>query len=191
MQARYFELGDGLEAKPALRSDADALIELVRHNVGHIGRYLPPVADIVTPEKAQAHFDLVERQIEEGSLIDWHLYQDGKLCGEIRFNHIEATNRKTAVGCFIDSRLQGRGLINRAMTRLLAYAFEELRFNRVEWRCDVSNVSSRKVAERLGFVLEGRLRQAQCSESGFEDVLVFSLLASEYVARTRKIAAIP
>ena len=190
MHARYFDLGDGLEAKPALRSDANALIELVRHNVEHIGRYLPPVAGIVTPEKAQAHFDLVERQMEEGTLIDWHLYQNGVLCGEIRFNHIEAANRKTAVGCFIDSRLQGRGLIGHAMTHLLAYAFDELHFNRVEWRCDVSNTPSRRVAERLGFVLEGRLRQAEYSENGFQDVLVFSLLASEYAAQARKVATI-
>ncbi|GAB2564166.1 hypothetical protein GCM10027066_04440 [Dyella jejuensis] len=137
-------------------------------------------------DRAQAHFDLVERQIAEGSLIDWHLYQDGILCGGIRLNHIEANNRKAAVGYFIDVRYQGRGLVSRALAQLLNHAFEDLRFNRVELRCHASNIPSQHVAARAGFVLEGRLREACYSDNGFDDLFIFGLLASEHVSRDPK-----
>ena len=135
MLAKPFDLDDGLQLRAASRDDTEALIALVRHNVAQLGRYLPPVAEILTAEAAAAHFDLADRQIAEGKLIDWHVFQDGVLCGEIRLNYIEEINRKSAVAYFLDQRYQGRGIISRALARVLEHAFVELAFNRIELRC--------------------------------------------------------
>lgn len=107
MQAKPFDLGGGLELRAASRGDTNALIELVRHNVAHLGRYLPPVAEILTAEAAAAHFDLADRQIADRKLIDWHVFQDGVMCGEIRLNYIEEGNRKSAVAYFTRRAFSG------------------------------------------------------------------------------------
>ncbi len=83
----------------------------------------------------------------------------------------------------LDERFQGRGIISRALAKVLEHAFTDLAFNRIELRCIVTNTPSRRVAERAGFVLEGQLRQAEFLDGRFQDDLVYSLLASEYRQR--------
>jgi ribosomal-protein-serine acetyltransferase len=183
MQSRHFDLGGGLHARPASRNDAEALVDLVCRNIEHLGRYLPPVAETVSLEKAARYFDLVDQQIAEGCLMDWHLFQENVLCGEIRLNHIETEFRKAAVGYFLDARCCGQGIISRALARIIAYAFDELNFNRIELRCTTGNAPSRRIAERAGFLLEGRLRQSSRLGEGFQDDYVFGLLACDYAAR--------
>ncbi len=62
-------------------------------------------------------------------------------------------------------------------------AFEQLGANRVEIRCDVRNVRSRRVAERCGYVLEGTMRRdALATDGRLRDTLVFSLVREEYEA---------
>lgn len=39
-------------------------------------------------------------------------------------------------------------------------AFDELGYRRHEWKCDALHVTSRKAAERFGFVFEGVFKQA-------------------------------
>ena len=64
-------------------------------------------------------------------------------------------------------------------------AFAHLAARRVELRCDARNGPSRRVAERAGFVLEGRLRNAALDPSGTpRDDLVFALIPAVY-ARLR------
>ena len=66
----------------------------------------------------------------------------------------------------------------RLLTRL---AFEDLEARRVEISCDPRNDRSRRVAERLGFVLEGRLRSIMLDTAGQpRDQLVFSLIPDDY-----------
>ncbi|KAL7745930.1 hypothetical protein RI367_008761 [Sorochytrium milnesiophthora] len=49
---------------------------------------------------------------------------------------------------------------------LIRHAFEELRYNRVEWKCDTKNAASRGAAERLGFTYEGTFRKHMVSSAG-------------------------
>lgn len=63
-----------------------------------------------------------------------------------------------------------------AVQGITAFAFEELKARRVEIRCDPQNVKSRAIPERLGFVLEGILRNDLLSVDGKElrDTCVFA-----------------
>jgi RimJ/RimL family protein N-acetyltransferase len=59
--------------------------------------------------------------------------------------------------------------------------FEELSGVRLELRCDARNDRSRHVAERLGFALEGRLRNEARDPSGqLRDTLVYALIPEDY-----------
>jgi RimJ/RimL family protein N-acetyltransferase len=65
-----------------------------------------------------------------------------------------------------------------AMVRI---AFELFAVSRMDIHCDPENAASEKVARRLGFAFEGRLRDMQLEphhERG--DLLRFTLTASEY-----------
>ena len=67
-----------------------------------------------------------------------------------------------------------------AVRELARYGFAELALRRIEIRTDVLNLASRAVAERLGFQLEGVLRQSyRVAADHYSDDAVYSMLASE------------
>ncbi|HAQ08416.1 MAG TPA: GNAT family N-acetyltransferase, partial [Bacillus bacterium] len=73
---------------------------------------------------------------------------------------------KFEIGYWIDTRHSGNGFMTEAAEGVSAFAFRELRARRVEIRVDFSNVKSRAVPERLGFTLEGILRNESITVEG-------------------------
>ena len=52
--------------------------------------------------------------------------------------------------------------------------------NRIEIRAAVGNARSRAIPERLGFHEEGTLREAELVEGVALDIVVYSMLASQW-----------
>ena len=89
--------------------------------------------------------------------------------------------RAFGVGYWLRASALGRGFATEAARLLVDLAFERLGARRVELRCDARNAASRRVAERVGFVLEGRRRDAFLDPSGEPaDELVFALLPADH-----------
>jgi ribosomal-protein-serine acetyltransferase len=53
-------------------------------------------------------------------------------------------------------------------------------FNRIELRCVTTNQGSIRIAGRLGFVLEGELRQAELLDQGYVNHFVYGLLKDDF-----------
>ncbi|HZF08046.1 MAG TPA: GNAT family protein [Thermoanaerobaculia bacterium] len=180
MEPQAFLLAHGLQVLPPDPSFAEPLAELVRRNALHFGRYLPPVAELVTPEAALSHLADMAQRLERGDLLEWYLFTAGTLCGSLRLNHFEPANRKAALGYFLGAEYQGRGIVTRAARAVLGYAFQRLGLHRIELRCDTHNEPSIRVAERLGFTREGELREAELLAGSFVSLYVYSLLRPEF-----------
>jgi len=78
---------------------------------------------------------------------------------------------------------QGRGIVTLATACLTDYAFREQDRKRVILHCAVGNLKSRAVAERLGFVQEGILREAEWLYDHYVDLVVYSMLKRVWVTR--------
>ncbi len=70
---------------------------------------------------------------------------------------------KFEIGYWLDTRFCGKGYMTEAVQGISEYAFTELKARRLEIRCDTLNVKSRAIPERLGFYLEGTLRNEDIS----------------------------
>lgn len=88
------------------------------------------------------------------------LRTSGRLIGKCGLHTFDTKVGKAEIGYWLDSRLQGQGLMTEAVGRLIAFA-DELGFQRLEIRCDARNERSRNVAKRLGFEREGTLRRVR------------------------------
>ncbi|MDR2812791.1 MAG: GNAT family N-acetyltransferase [Puniceicoccales bacterium] len=76
----------------------------------------------------------------------------------------------------------GQGYGTEIAHRVIDYAFEDLKLNRLEVNHMVRNIRSQHVIEKCGFKLEGMLRSYVKRFGQFEDVKFYSLLREEYVA---------
>lgn len=144
--------------------------------------YLPAVTDLSTTEKATCHLRAAEERAANGEIFEWHLFVDGTLCGSVRVKDIDQGDRKAKIGYFIGSQFAGRGIVTSAVRTVLAYCFGPLALNRIELHCASGNERSRRIAERLGFVQEGILRQDEYLNGVFVDQLVYGLLRADFNA---------
>ena len=76
--------------------------------------------------------------------------------------------------------MQGRGIVTKACRTLVTYAFEQYTLNKVEIHCATGNTRSRAIPEKLGFVQEGIIRQAEWLNDHYVDMVVYGMLASEW-----------
>ncbi len=72
------------------------------------------------------------------------------------------------------------GRMSRACSALVDIAFSRLNLNRVEIWCAFENTRCRAVPEKLGFKIEGVLRQRERIYDHFVDIAAYSLLSSEW-----------
>lgn len=79
-----------------------------------------------------------------------------------------------------DRTVWGKGIGTTCTRFAINYGFGELNLNRIHLSVLASNDRAVKLYERLGFKMEGRLRQAQYKNGQYLDVLLMALLREEY-----------
>ena len=77
-------------------------------------------------------------------------------------------------------QLQRSRAATEAMYLLMRHAFDDLGYRRYEWKCDSLNEPSRRAAIRLGFIWEGRFRNALVYKGRNRDTDWFSITDGEW-----------
>jgi RimJ/RimL family protein N-acetyltransferase len=104
-----------------------------------------------------------------------------EMIGNLGMFNLQEINRCAEVGIFIgDKRFWNQGYGREALRLILRHAFDHLNLNRIYLHVDEINLRGIRSYERAGFVHEGRLRQAQFVNGKYVDVLVMSVLRSEW-----------
>lgn len=85
-----------------------------------------------------------------------------------------------AIGIFAEHRGQGYGV--QAQRMLVDYLFTHYPRHRIQATTAVQNLAEQRALAALGFVQEGRIRQAQWRGGGWQDQLIYSLLREEWEA---------
>lgn len=110
-------------------------------------------------------------------------------CGVVCFASIEPEHGALEIGHVTWSPLMQRSVIgSEAIFLLLKQAFS-LGYRRVAWRCDSTNVASRRAAERLGFRFEGRFRQVMTRKQRNRDTDWLSMIDGEWTEVQRALSA--
>jgi diamine N-acetyltransferase len=103
------------------------------------------------------------------------------LVGNISLMNLDWRNRLAEVGIFIgEKRYWNQGYGHDAMMLMLRHAFHNLGLNRIYLRVHETNPRAIHSYVKSGFVHEGRMRKAQFQDGKFVDVLLMSVLQSEW-----------
>jgi RimJ/RimL family protein N-acetyltransferase len=96
------------------------------------------------------------------------------------FNH-DPQAQQAELGIVLgDKRYWDQGLGTETVNLLLQHGFETLNFQKITLRVFEFNPRARKVYERVGFVLEGRLRRDVYRRGRYWDTLVMGILRMEW-----------
>jgi ribosomal-protein-serine acetyltransferase len=173
------ELHGGYELRALQPDDAGELHELIERNQNELARWLS-WAQRPDPKKTREHIARALARERDGSGLGRAIVIDGgAIVGDVGL-YVDRENNGGAIGYWLDAEHRGHGLMSTAVAVLVGYSFDEIALRRIEIRTDVLNRASRAVAERLGFQLEGVLRQSyRVSEQHYSDDAVYSMLATD------------
>ena len=180
MLSQPLKSASGVFIIPVAVEHANALASLVQKNIEHLQTFLPAVAELSSVEAARDHLCYTVECASNGEVFEWHLFSEGTLCGSIRLKDIDRSDRKAKIGYYIDHRFAGRGIVGSAVSAVLAFCFGPLGLNRIELRCASGNVPSKRVAEKLGFLHEGILRQEEYLNGVFVDQHIYGMLSQDF-----------
>lgn len=156
--------------------DAEELHALIDANRAHLSSWLT-WAGSQTFGDTLAFIKRGEERVGVGDGLHCAVRQDGRIVGVVSYMDVNFRHRHTTLGYWLDKNHQGRGLAIGAVRTLVEHAFRIWKLNRVEIRAAVENNRSRALAERLGFVQEGLLRQAEFVNGCFLDTVVYGVTA--------------
>jgi ribosomal-protein-alanine N-acetyltransferase len=87
------------------------------------------------------------------------------------------------VGYELTRSAWGEGFMTEALSTVLRWGFRHMDLNRVEAQVHPDNEPSRALLRRLGFVEEGRMREAGYWQGQYHDLLQYSLLRRQFAAQ--------
>jgi ribosomal-protein-alanine N-acetyltransferase len=99
---------------------------------------------------------ILNHEARNGRSFSFAIWQGKNLIGQISLGGvIYGAMRGGHIGYWIDRNFANRGYTTSAVEMLTHYAFEVLKLHRVEINLRPENASSRRVAEKAGFIFEG------------------------------------
>lgn len=162
---------------------AEIMFAYVDRDRERLGQFLPWVVHTRTVFDEINYIAMTQRLWENHDMFDYGLFrqQDNRYLGNLGVHNLAWAHARCELGYWILGEFEGQGYITEAVAALEA-SLLGLGFNRIEIRCSDLNRRSGGVPERLGYRLEGILRQQSFEMGAFRDTRVYARLRSEWRA---------
>ena len=160
--------------------DALGVIEAVHESWNELHAWMPWAGEPETLEAAEARLrNAMAQWIRRENLL-LHVYLKGTSTFVMGsgLHRMDWNAGKFEIGYWVRTRFAGQGYVSEAVNGITDFAFTHLRANRVEIRCDATNIRSAAVARRCGFLLEGILRHDALGVDGdLRSTMIFSKIS--------------
>ncbi len=163
-----------------LPDDAAQLWGLTNRQRENLGRWLGWPDETRSIDDAERFVAYTRDAMAKGTGCDLALVVAGRFAGGMGLSEIHRGSQRGTLGYWLSRHYAGQGLMTSAGRVLIAYAFEELELQRLELWTMSGNVRSRRLAERLGFSLEGILRQRKYHRGRLHDRVVYGLVREDW-----------
>ena len=130
-------------------------------------------------DEARSFIQKINTGIENNESLYWVLClkNDPSLIGTICLWNISWEHERAEVGFELLPGFQKKGYMQEALTAVLDFGFNSMRFHSIEGVVNPDNQSSIKILEKNHFVREGYFRENVFYKGKFLDTAVYSLLS--------------
>ncbi|MEN1936557.1 GNAT family N-acetyltransferase [Paenibacillus sp. 102] len=153
---------------PLQAGDGNVVTQAIKDSISELKQWLFLYQSIPTVEETEiilrnAHIDFLKRES-----FRYLIYHKGTIdfIGTASLHGINWKISKCEIGYWINTQFSGNGYMTEAVSELTNLGFQLLKFRRIEIRCESNNTKSRTIPEKLGFELEGILRNEDLSADG-------------------------
>ncbi|QUH26539.1 GNAT family N-acetyltransferase [Serpentinicella alkaliphila] len=175
-----YTVDSDIELKILDNTHAIEIEALVNSDRSYLRKWLPWVDKTKSVKDIEAFIDSTKNQFASNNGFQTSIWYKGNLAGVIGFQRIDWVNRSTNIGYWIGKDYNGKGIMTKSVSVFVDYALIHLNLNRVEIRCAEQNYRSRAIPERLGFMKEGFVRNAEWLNDHYVSHIIYGMLATEW-----------
>jgi len=180
-------IDDSLLLRSLQPRDADELFSAVNTSREHLRPWMPWVDMTTKPEHSLHHIQqsLVQQNNQEAIALGI-IYQR-KLVGCVGMHNWDHNLKKAQLGYWIADDYSGKGISHTSLKSFIGFLFEKAGLNKLEIQFMVTNRRSAAVAEKLGFIVEGVIRQSYILNGAYHHLVLTGLLKTEWSGWTENI----
>lgn len=168
---------------PHMSGDENVVNAAIRDSYDEFRQWLPFAQTVPTLEETAINLRRAHELYVSGESFRYLIFsQDtGTFVGTVSLQGIDWDIPKAEIGYWLHSMHTGYGYMSEAVEAVTRFGFTQFGFKRIEIRCESTNKGSRMIPERLGFQLEGILRNDDLSADGnrLTDTAVYAMLPGE------------
>lgn len=178
--------GERLRLRAAEREDVKKFCVWV--NDPDVTRYLSLYLPMSTVDEENWFERMTKREQSEKTLVIEARDGNGwKMIGNCGVFGVDPVNRLGELGIMLGEKDEwNKGYGTEAMLLLVRHCFDTLNLNRAYLHVYAENQRAKRSYEKAGFVEEGRLRESVYKHGKYDDVIVMSVLRSEWIARMKE-----
>lgn len=165
---------EGILLRPIVPSDLDHIYQGLSHP--DVIRYYG--ISYKTRSATEAQMQWYQQIQEEGSGVWWAIVSKDKaeFYGACGLNNYSDVHLKAEIGFWLLPEYWGRGIIATSARLICDHAFSKMGIHRIEAVVETANNNSKRVMEKLGFVLEGTQQDAEVKDGLFISMHLYALL---------------
>ena len=168
--------------RPFRSEDVPALFAAARESISELCRWMVWCHEGYSIGDSRAFVLTCESDWATSRRYSFVIYhcKDNAFLGSIGLSSLDQKHRLANLGYWVRSGRTRRGVAGAAVRLAARFAFEELGLNRLEMIIPVGNDASVRVAQKLGALREGILRQRLILGGNPHDDVSYSLLAAQW-----------
>ena len=160
--------------------DAPALFKAVNESRQHLRPWLNWIDTTTKPEHTLQFIQQSLQQLNAQEGLALGIVYKRQIIGGIGMHHWDHNIKKAQLGYWISQPYEGQSIIYKCLNRFIDFLFEKASLNKLEIHFISTNIRSARVAERLGFRVEGVIRKSQLQNGIIHDVVITGLLKEEW-----------
>lgn len=131
---------------------------------------------------ARTNLEYFAREYREHVIGPWGMQfkKTGVIVGNCGFPDLSLRSRWGEVNYFVAPQLRGQGLAPEALIELLRFGFWGLGLVRIQARCELDNVSSERVMQKVGMKSQGLVDRSQPVEGAAPKQKLYAMLAKDF-----------
>lgn len=125
--------------------------------------------------------EFVLTKYENKKIAPWGIEykENGKLIGTIDFVSWQLKHNIAEIGYVLSQDYWGKGITTEAAKEVIKFGFENMDLVRIQARCDIENIGSARVMEKVGMTFEGVIRKGIFVKSKHRDIKMYSIINEE------------
>ncbi|SES02388.1 ribosomal-protein-serine acetyltransferase [Gracilibacillus ureilyticus] len=175
-----YKIDEEISLKLVELKDAERVFKLTDRSRDYLREWLPWLDSTTSIEDTKGFIKSSLKSFAGNESLTTFILYKGEIVGTAGYNRIDWTNNIAYIGYWLGEDYQGNGIMTRVVKALTDYAFHDLGLQKVDIRAAVQNKKSRSIPERLGFVNEGCIRQAEWLYDHYVDHVVYGMLAKDW-----------